>query len=69
MSTPLPGETCKFYVSPERPECGDEAVTVVTTKITDRDRAKVPLCMAHKAKYDQQYARRRVEKRSSGASA
>ncbi|HEY6021852.1 MAG TPA: hypothetical protein VIY48_18905 [Candidatus Paceibacterota bacterium] len=55
--------TCKFYVSPERPECGEVATATVRTRITGNDSATVELCAVHKAVYDQQWAQRRVERR------
>jgi hypothetical protein len=58
-------ETCKWYVSIEEPECGKVATSSVKTKITRRDSAKVPLCTEHKHKYDEQYARMRVEPKAS----
>lgn len=51
--------TCKFFISPEQPECGKRAEAVVRTRITKNDSATVELCTQHKAVYDEQYARRR----------
>jgi len=53
-------ETCKFYVSIEQPECGQEAVAVVTTNLTRKDKAKVPLCDRHNRQYNDQMARLRT---------
>lgn len=66
MAYPRPGDTCKFYVSPEQTECGEEAEAVITTRITGTDQAKVPLCGRHKRQYDRQMAdRRNSEKKRS----
>lgn len=58
-------ETCKFYVSPEQPECGKPFDSFVTTHITRRDQARVPLCKAHKRQYNQQMARLRAESKQT----
>lgn len=53
-----PTETCKWYVSFDKPECGDKAVA----KVKVRNRAGqmvVPLCAKHKAQHDETFARAR----------
>lgn len=59
--------TCKFYVSPEQPECGKKATAVVKTPLLENDEAAVELCAGHKRRYDHQAAaRRRKSKAESG---
>lgn len=53
-------ETCKFYVSIEETECGEAAVTLITTNLTRKDKAKVPLCDRHVRQYNDQMARLRT---------
>lgn len=56
---PQEGETCKWYVSIEEPECGEDALTQV--KITNKAGTMVvPLCARHKAVHDEAYARART---------
>jgi hypothetical protein len=35
-------EVCKFYVSPEQPECGKPFDSYITTRITSRELGFVP---------------------------
>lgn len=52
-------EACKFYISPEEPECGKPAVG--TVRVRNRAiTATVPLCVKHKAIHDETFARTRV---------
>jgi hypothetical protein len=61
----MPTETCKFYVSIEQPECGEEAVQAITTNLTRRDKAKVWLCGRHVHQYNDQMARLRTGSKAS----
>lgn len=66
MTQPAPGETCKAYISPEKPECGVKAVAVVRTRITNKSSANVALCGEHKAEHDRVFAERRSARRDEG---
>jgi hypothetical protein len=66
MSKPANSETCKFYVSPEQPECGVKADALVRTRLTDKTTATVPLCKKHKAEHDRAFAERRAARRDEG---
>lgn len=52
---------CLIYVSPEHPKCGNRAPAKirVKTKLTD---ARVPVCLVHKAEYDNQAATFRAKR-------
>jgi|KBSMisStandDraft_5_1062788.scaffolds.fasta_scaffold1318263_2 hypothetical protein len=51
---------CKFYVSPEQPECGKISVAYVTVT-GSAVKARVPLCVGHKQEHDVTFARRRTK--------
>lgn len=54
--------TCKWYVSDEKPECGNPAVAKVYIKgkVT---RATVDVCAKHKAEHNENFARLRTGSR------
>lgn len=54
-------DTCRVYISPERPVCGDDAVADVI--VYDRKmnvKASVPMCNKHTGEYDRKSALFRV---------
>lgn len=58
---PLP--TCTWWVSDDRPVCGDASVT--TRKVVNgKIKVTAPLCPKHKHMHDEIYANRRAEPRA-----
>lgn len=50
---------CQFYISPEKPRCGEPAPVSVRVKTATVD-AKVDLCIFHKHRHDNSAATRRA---------
>ncbi len=55
MTTEAVNQRCAWYISIEKPECGDPAVA--TVKVNGKTtQATVPLCEDHKAEHDNRFA-------------
>lgn len=55
---------CMYYISPERPECGEPGYTFVLVR-NRAIKATVALCREHKAVHDEIFARSRTSRKSA----